>query len=221
MSENLSNPVVSFHMQFRNPLKQWHCWNARILTLIAVVPAVTALIPRGMVTLGLVYSPAKKRETEVEVKFWKLQVNKTKTLKQNWSLYLSFNTWKKYVPSTFVFLTPCNFSLISITLRDICNFILDCSVSILVFLLPRNLPPLPRRCGCCSKCCYQPGLSCWPFLLSDSHSPTRTSLWRARLCSAWASNRLLWSHPGYSECCKTVPLICICTDTTNKLTAPW
>lgn len=175
-----------------------------------------------MVTLGFVYPPPKKRrETEVEVKFWKLQVNKMKTAKQNWSLYLSFNKWKKYVPSTFVFLTLCNFSLISITLRDICNFMLDCNVNILVFLLHRKLPPLPRRCGCCSKCCYQPGLSGWPFLLSDNHNPTTTSLWRARLCSVWASNRLLWSHPGYSECWKTVHFICISTNTANKLTAPW
>lgn len=142
-----------------------------------------------------------------------------KTLKQNWSLDLSFYKWKKHVPSTFVFLTLCNFSLMSITLKDIYNFILDCSVNILVFLLHRNLPALPRRCGCCSKCCYQPGLSGWPFLLSDTHNPTRTSLWRARPCSVLASNRLLWSHPGCSECWKTGRFICICTNPTNKLTA--
>lgn len=56
-----------------------------------MVPAVTALIPRGMVTLGFVYPPPKRRETEVEVKFWKLHVNKMKALKQNCSLYMSFN----------------------------------------------------------------------------------------------------------------------------------
>lgn len=175
-----------------------------------------------MVTLGFVNPPPKEKKINWSGgEILEAPNKQNETQKQNWSIYLSFNKWKNYVPSTIVFLTPCNFSSVSITLRDICNFILDCSVHILVFLLHRKLPPLPRRCGCCSKCCYQPGLSCWPFPLSDTHNPTKTSLWRAHPCSVWASNRLLWSHPGYSECWKTVHLICTLTNTTNKLTAPW
>lgn len=172
-------------------------------------------------------SSHKEKKLKWKWSFRNLQVNKMETPKAKLiqprnSLYYSSNKCKKICSFHCCVSHSMEVFLIIILSTDTDNSILHCNVNTFMLLLHRKLPPLPGRYGCCSKYCYRPRLSGSPFLLSDSHSPTMTSLWRARPCFASASSRLPWNHLGYSECWKTrAHFIHIGMNTSNKFTAPW